>query len=74
MARSKRAGLHLLVAEILDRLEVEERVDRLGVRVLVELVHRPADLDAPVGRLHREPDVEDDGDRDDERDSCQSNW
>ena len=59
-------GLHLLVAEILDRLEIEERVDRLGMGVLVGLVHRPADLDAPVGHLHREPDIGDHRHRDDE--------
>ena len=39
MERSKRVGLHRLVAEILDRLEVEQRVDRLGVGVGVGLVH-----------------------------------
>ena len=33
--------------------------------VLIQLVHRAADLDAPVRRLHGEPDIEGDGDRDD---------
>ncbi len=31
--------------------------------VLVQLVHRAADLDAPVRGRHREPDIENDGDR-----------
>ena len=60
------SGFHLLVAEIFDRLEVEERVDRLRVRVLVGFVHRPADTHPPVGDFHREPDVDDDGDADDD--------
>ncbi len=46
--------LAVLGAEIFDGLEVEQRVDRLGVGVGVALVHRAADRDAPVGRHRRE--------------------
>jgi hypothetical protein len=50
------------VAEIFDRLEIQKRIDRLGVGLGVAVVHRPADGDAPVARPHGEPDVEPDGD------------
>ena len=57
-------GLHRLVVEILDRLVVQQRVDRLGVGVGVAVVHLAADGDAPVARPDGEPDVEPHGDRD----------
>ena len=47
-----------LVAEILHRLEVEQAVDGLVLRVVVGVVHRPAEPDAPVGEAEGEPDVE----------------
>ena len=53
-----------LGAEILDRLEVEQTVDRLGVGVGVALVHRAADADAPVGGDGGVDEVDDDGDGD----------
>ena len=50
--------LALLGAEVLHGLVVEQAVDGLGVGLGVALVHGAADLDAPVGRPHREPQVE----------------
>ena len=35
--------LVLLVVEVFDRLEIEQRVDRLGVGALVRFVHLAAD-------------------------------
>ena len=60
--------LVLLVAEVLHRLEVEQRVDRLGVRAAVGLVHRAPELDAPLRDRHRVADVGDHGDQRDQRD------
>ena len=60
--RVEALGLHLLVGEVLHRLEVEQAVDRLGVGVGVALVHVAADRDAPVRGLDGEPEVEPDGD------------
>ncbi len=53
-----------LGAEILDRLEVEQAVDRLGVGVGVALVHRAANADAPVGRDRRVDEIDEHGDAD----------
>src|SRR5256885_341870 len=53
--------LELLVAEVLHRLVIQQAVDGARVRPRVELVGAPADLHAPLGDQHREPDV--DGDR-----------
>ena len=58
------AGLALLGAEVFHGLVVEEAVDRLGVGLGVALVHGAADLDAPVGRPHRVPEIEHDHQRD----------
>ena len=52
--------LALLGAEVFHGLVVEQAVDRLGVGLGVALVHGAADVDAPVGGLHREPQVEHD--------------
>ena len=60
-------GLALLGAEILDRLVVEQRVDRLRVGVGVALVHVAADGDAPVRRHAREPEIRPDHDDHGER-------
>ena len=51
-------GLAPLIAEILDGLVIEQRVDRLGMGVSVGIVHLAADGDAPIAGAHREPDVE----------------
>ena len=61
MEVSKRRASALLVAEILDRLEVQQAVDRLGVGVGVAVVHLAADGDAPLARGEREPHVDGDG-------------
>ena len=53
-------GFHPLVVEIFDRLEIEQRVDRLGAGVGVAVVHVAANDDAPVARPDGEPDVEPD--------------
>ena len=53
-----------LGAEILDRLEVEQAVDRLGVGVGVALVHRAADADAPIGGDGGVDQIDDHRDRD----------
>ena len=53
-------GLALLGAEVLHGLEVEQRVDRLGVGIGVAVIHLAADGHAPHGRLHREPEVDHD--------------
>ncbi len=50
--------LELLVVEVLDRLEVDQRVDRLGVGLGVELVDRLAVLGAPLGDRDRERAVQ----------------
>ncbi len=58
--------LEALVREVLDRLVVEERVERLGVGLRVLLVHGAPERGAPLGHGHREGDVEDEraeGDR-----------
>ena len=52
------ARLPLLVAEVLDRLVVEQAVDRARVRLRVELVHLAAGTRAPVGDRDRREDVE----------------
>jgi len=52
------AGFKGFVAEVFDRLVVEQRVNRLGVRRRVELVGLPAKLGPPLGDAHREEDVE----------------
>ena len=46
-----------LVAEIFDRLVVQQRVDRLRMGVRVGIVHLAADGDAPVAGAHREPHI-----------------
>ena len=63
------ARLPLLVAEILDRLVVEQAVDGARVGLRVELVHLPPEAGPPVGDHHGRRDVERErGDRDrDER-------
>jgi hypothetical protein len=61
------ARLPLLVAEILDRLVVEQAVDRARVRLAVELVHLPPEMRAPLGDGDGECDVDAEcarGDRD----------
>ena len=60
-------ALALLGAEIFDRLEIQQAVDRLGVGVGVAVVHRAPDGDAPVGRERREDEIGEDrhADRDD---------
>ena len=55
-----------LVAEILDRLVVEQAVDRLGIRLLVALVHPATVFRAPLGDGEGEGDVARDGDEGDE--------
>ena len=55
-----------LVAEVLDRLVVEQAVDRLGIRLLVALVHPAPVLGAPLGDGEGEGDVARDGDEGDE--------
>ena len=50
--------LERLVAEVLDRLVVEQAVDRARVRLRVELVHLPPEAGAPVGDEDRRGDVE----------------
>ena len=58
------ARLVLLVAEILDRLVVQQAVDRLGVGLGVGVVHAAHELDAPLRQRDREHDVAgDDGQR-----------
>ena len=52
------ARLELLVAEVLHRLVVEQRVDGARVGARVELVGAPADLHAPLGDQHGEHDVD----------------
>ena len=55
-------ALARLGAEVLHRLEVEERVDRLLVRVGILFVHLAPDLHAPFGDPEGEEDVERDRD------------
>jgi hypothetical protein len=50
--------LELLVAEILDRLVIEQAVDRTCVRFRIELVHLPAKAGPPLGDQHRAKNVE----------------
>ena len=52
------ARLVAFVVEIFDRLVVQQAVDRLGVRVLIALVHVAAELDAPARDREGEPDIE----------------
>ena len=59
-------GLVVLVAEVLDGLEVEQAVDGLGAGLAVVLVHRPAELGAPLGDAQRPRDVAADGDEGDQ--------
>src|SRR4029079_10266545 len=54
-------GFVLLIAEILDGLEVQEAVDGLGRRLAVALVHGAAELETPFGYGEGEPDVTGDG-------------
>src|SRR3546814_7305884 len=54
------------LAEVLDRLEVQQAVDRLGVGVVVGIVHPLADLDAPLRHLEGEHHVGGDGDEGDD--------
>ena len=51
-----------LVAEILDRLVVEQAVDGLGVGLAVPLVHAPPVFQPPFGDREGEGDIEADGD------------
>ncbi len=50
-----------LGAEVFDRLEVQQAVDRLLVRIGVLIVHLAAQLHPPFGDAEREGDVERDG-------------
>ncbi len=50
-------GLVGLVAEVLDGLEVQQRVDRLLVGTRIQLVHLAAEVRAPFGHHHREDDI-----------------
>ena len=52
-------GLEALIAEILHRLIVKQAVDGLGVGLRVQFVHAPAELVAPLGDAHRDPDIRD---------------
>jgi hypothetical protein len=54
------ARFHFLVAEVLHGFEVEQAVYRLGVGIIVGLVHFLADGNAPVAGAHREPRVKPD--------------
>ena len=56
-----------LVAEILDRLVVQQTVDRLRTRLAVDLVHRAADLHPPCGEADGETDIGEDRDQRDGR-------
>ena len=51
-------GLEGFVVEVLDRLVVQQRVDRLGMRAGVQIVHLLAELGAPLGHRHGEDDVD----------------
>ena len=46
-----------LIAEIFDRLVVQQAVDGLGIGLLVRFVHLPAMGDAPFGERQGEPDI-----------------
>ena len=59
-------GLALLGVEVLDRLEVQQAVDRLLVGVGVALVHPRPDLHPPLGHPEGEPGVGRDGRGDDD--------
>ena len=48
-----------LVVEILDRLVIEQTVDRARIRLGIELVHLPPEAGAPFGYRHRVDDVQD---------------
>ncbi len=50
-----------LVAEIFDRLEIEETIHGLAVGVGVALVHLAAEFRAPFGNGEGEPDIDDNG-------------
>jgi hypothetical protein len=52
-------GLARLGVEIFDRLEVEQRIDRVRHRAGVEVVHLLAQLRAPVGHPAGEGDIDD---------------
>ena len=54
--------LHLFIAEIFDGLEIQERVDRLGIGVGIAVVHGAANADTPVAGPDGEPDIGPDGD------------
>jgi hypothetical protein len=56
-----------LVVEVLHGLVVQQAVDRLGVRLLVRLVHEAAVLDAPLRHGQRVGHVAGDGDEGDQR-------
>src|SRR5262249_34854111 len=58
-------GFALLGDKILHGFEVEQRIDRLDVGVSIALVHSPADVDTPLGRLISERSVKrDNGEND----------
>ena len=59
-------GLALFGPEILDGLEIEKAVDGLLVGIRVLVVHLLADLHPPFRHFEREPDVDRDGDGDDD--------
>ena len=50
--------LVLFVVEVLDRLVIEQTVDRPGVRARIQLVRLPADVRTPFGDPDRERDVD----------------
>ena len=47
----------LFGVEVFHRLVIEQAVDRLGIGVLVRLIHVAAKLDAPAGDRKSEPDI-----------------
>ena len=55
-----------LVVEILDRLEVDQAIDRAHVRRGIQLIHRAPQMRAPVADQHGENDISAQGDKRDE--------
>jgi hypothetical protein len=52
-------GFVVLVAEVLDGLVVDQRIDGLGVGLRIQLVHRAPEVGAPFGDGDGEGDVGD---------------
>ena len=52
--------LALLRAEIFDRFEIEQRIDRMANSTGIEIVHPRAQGRAPIGHHPREPDIDHD--------------